>query len=288
MSADTTMAPTGEPGRFNGLLRDGLGHIGCSLAPEKIEQLALYAAELRKWNRRINLVARNTTIVDIVERHFIDSLTMVPFLSAIGKKDNILLDVGTGAGFPGLVLAVTRPELHTILVEPRLKRVSFLRHIVRSLQLDNVEIVQARLEETDMAANQRVDWVTCRALAEPGIFLAMVEPRLKRVSFLQHINRYLHLNNVEIINARLEESDILTDRRIDLVTCRALAEPGIFLAMVEPLLQRGTRALLMLGPEQEKRLISELPDHCSVEKRREIRLPWSGRQRFLLAVTTIN
>ncbi len=224
------MAPTGEPGRINGLLRDGLGHIGCSLAPEKIEQLALYAAELRKWNRRINLVARNTTIVDIVERHFIDSLTMVPFLSAIGKKYEILLDVGTGAGFPGLVLAVTRPDLRVILVEPR----------------------------------------------------------LKRVSFLQHINRYLHLNNVEIINARLEESDILTDRRIDLVTCRALAEPGIFLAMVEPLLQRGTRALLMLGPEQEKRLISELPDHCSVEKRREIRLPWSGRQRFLLAVTTIN
>ncbi len=232
MSADTTMAPTGEPGRFNGLLRDGLEQIGCSLAPETIEQLALYAAELRKWNRRINLVARNTTVVDIVERHFIDSLTLLPFLSAIGKKDNdnILLDVGTGAGFPGLVLAVTRPDLRVILVEPR----------------------------------------------------------LKRVSFLQHINRYLHLNNVEIINARLEESDILTDRRIDLVTCRALAEPGIFLAMVEPLLQRGTRALLMLGPEQEKRLISELPDHCSVEKRREIRLPWSGRQRFLLAVTTIN
>ena len=224
------MAPTGEPGRFNGLLRDGLEQIGCSLAPETIEQLALYAAELRKWNRRINLVARNTTVVDIVERHFIDSLTMVPFLSAIGKKYEILLDVGTGAGFPGLVLAVTRPDLRVILVEPR----------------------------------------------------------LKRVSFLQHINRYLHLNNVEIINARLEESDILTDRRIDLVTCRALAEPGIFLAMVEPLLQRGTRALLMLGPEQEKRLISELPDHCSVEMRHKIRLPWSDRQRFLLAVTSTN
>jgi len=216
LSADTTMAPTGEPGRINGLLRDGLEQIGCSFAPETIKQLALYAAELLKWNRRINLVARNTTIVDIVERHFIDSLTLVPFLPATGKKDNILLDVGTGAGFPGLVLAVTRPDLRVILVEPRLKRVSFLRHI----------------------------------------------------------NRYLHLNNVEIINARLGESDILTDRRIDLVTCRALAEPGIFLGMVEPLLQRGTRALLMLGPEQEKR--------------REIRLPWSGRQRFLLAVTTIN
>ena len=224
------MAPAGELGRINGLLRDGLGDIDCSLAPETIKQLALYVAELRKWNRRINLVARNTTIVDIVERHFIDSLTLLPFLSAIGKKGNILLDVGTGAGFPGLVLAVTRPDLRVILVEPRGKKVSFLRHI----------------------------------------------------------NRYLHLNNVEIINARLEESDILTDRRIDLVTCRALAEPGIFLAMVEPLLQRGTRALLMLGPEQEKRLISELPDHCSVEMRHEIRLPWSDRQRFLLAVTSTN
>ena len=224
------MTSTGESKRINDLFYEGLAQIACPLSPENIEQLTLYVVQLRKWNRRINLIARKTGIVDIVERHFLDSLTLVPFLPATGKKGEILLDVGTGAGFPGLVLAVTRPDLRVILVEPRLKRVSFLRHIVRCL----------------------------------------------------------HLENVKIINARLEESDIFTDRKVDWVTCRALAEPRIFLAMVEPLLQRGTRALLMLGPEQEKRLTSELPDHCSVEMRREICLPWSGRPHFLYAVSRTN
>jgi len=230
LSTDKTMTSSGEGKRIHDLFRDGLAHIGCTLSPEKIELLCRYVAELRKWNRKINLIARKTGTVDIVERHFLDSLTLAPFLAATGTRGESLLDVGTGAGFPGLVLAVSRPDLQVILVEPRAKRVSFLRHI----------------------------------------------------------NRCLQLENVEIINGRLEESDILTDRKVDWVTCRALAEPGIFLGMVEPLLQRGTRALLMLGPEQEKRLTSELPHHCFVEIRQEIRLPWSGRPRFLYAVTGTN
>lgn len=220
------MPPDGESKRINDLFHDGLAQIACPLSPENIEQLCLYVAELRKWNRRINLIARKTGIVDVIERHFLDSLTLLPFLPITGKKEKILLDVGTGAGFPGLVLAVTRPDLRVVLVEPRGKKVSFLRHIVRCLRLENVEI----------------------------------------------------------INARLEESGMLTDWKMDWVTCRALAEPVIFLAMVEPLLQRGTRALLMLGPEQEKRLTSELPDHYAVETTGTISLPWSGAQRFIAVV----
>ncbi len=226
LPADTSMVPAGVHRQFNDLLRNGLAQMGLSLAPEKIEQLASYACELRKWNRRMNLIARNTTVVDIVELHFIDSLTLLFFLSAPGKQDEVLLDVGTGAGFPGLVLAVARSDLHTVLVEPRLKRVSFLRHIVRLLKLGNVEIVQARIEESGMAADQRVDWVTCRALTRPGAFLDMVTP---------------------------------------------------FMA-------RGARALLMLGPEQERRLPSELPGCFSVETGRSFSLPWSGAARFIAVV----
>ena len=226
MPADTSMVPAGVHRQFNDLLRDGLEQMGFSLASEKIEQLASYACELRKWNRRMNLIARNTGIVDIVELHFIDSLTLLSFLTAPGRQDKILLDVGTGAGFPGLVLAVARPDLHAVLVEPRLKRVSFLRHIVRLLKLENVEIVEARLEETGMAADQRVDWVTCRALTETGAFLDMVAP----------------------------------------------------------FMDKGARALLMLGPEQERRLPSELAGRFAVETGSGFSLPWSGARRFIAVV----
>ncbi len=226
MSANGTKSLAGEFGRINGLFHDGLEHIGCPLSPEIIEQLTLYVVELQKWNRRINLIARKTGVVDIVERHFLDSLTLLPFLTTTGEKDKILLDVGTGAGFPGLVLAVARPDLQIILVEPRAKRVSFLRHIVRSLQLDNVEIMHARLDETGMLVDQTVEWVTCRALVEANIFLAMVEP----------------------------------------------------------LMDRGAGALLMLGPGQERRLLLELPEYCCVETGSKINLPWSGAKRFISVV----
>ncbi len=216
----------GEFDRIKGLFHDGLEHIGCPLSLEIIEQLTLYVVELQKWNRRINLIARKTGIIAIVERHFLDSLTLLPFLSPTGEKGKILLDVGTGAGFPGLVLAVARPDLQIILVEPRVKRVSFLRHIVRFLQLDNVEIMHARLDESGMLVDRTVEWVTCRALAEANTFLAMVKP----------------------------------------------------------FMDKGAGALLMLGPGQECRLLSELPEYCCVETGSKIILPWSGAKRFISVV----
>ena len=85
-----------------------------------------------------------------------------------------LLDVGTGAGFPGLVLACVLPDIQVTLVEPRQKRVSFLRHVDRLLNLSNVTVVAERIEQRQEAWQGRFTHITSRAVAEPAVFLPLI------------------------------------------------------------------------------------------------------------------
>ena len=162
-----------ESGRIAELLGQGLRQLGLAVGREQQRQLTRYAEELLRWNRRINLVARKTGTQELVEKHFLDSLTLLSVLDPALEEGAHLLDIGTGAGFPGLVLAVARPQLMVTLVEPRQKRVSFLRHIIRTLGLHNVTVQCARFEELDAALS--VTHVTSRALTEPRAFLRMVQ-----------------------------------------------------------------------------------------------------------------
>jgi 16S rRNA (guanine527-N7)-methyltransferase len=155
------------------LLGRGLAGLGLAVGAEQQRQLALYAGELERWNRRINLVARKTGFQDLMEKHFLDSLTLLALVDPSLEDGPVrLLDIGTGAGFPGLVLAVARPEMEVILVEPRLKRVSFLRHVIRFLGLENVTVLASRIEEASLPV--RPTHVTSRALAEPAEFLRLI------------------------------------------------------------------------------------------------------------------
>ena len=134
----------------------------------------MYLAELMKWSRRVNLIARDTPEAQVVETHFLDSLTLLPFLDGAGEVH--LLDVGSGAGFPGLALACVRPDARFTLCEPRQKRVSFLRHVVRTLGLANVEVVAERIEAHLADWPGRFTHITSRAVAEPAAFLPLVRP----------------------------------------------------------------------------------------------------------------
>lgn len=162
------------------LLQKGASRLDLHLSAKAVDALLHYHEELVKWNRRINLIAHETEERRIVELHFLDSLTLLHMLPRRNGMNSVhLLDVGTGAGFPGLALAVAAPDFFFTLVEPRQKRASFLRHIIRTLHLNNVELLTCRLEE------QLASWpaghfshITSRALAEPAVFLPMVRPLL--------------------------------------------------------------------------------------------------------------
>ena len=152
--------------------------MGIGLSEEDLDRLLVYVAELAKWSRRINLIARDTPELQILENHFLDSLTLLPLLRSQGRGPVHLLDVGSGAGFPGLVLAIVMPEAQFTLVEPRQKRVSFLRHLIRTLGQTNVEVVADRIEPHAAAWQGRFSHITSRAVAEPLVFLPLVRPLL--------------------------------------------------------------------------------------------------------------
>ncbi len=156
------------------LLVRGGAQLGLAMDAAGVERLLVYLAELMKWSRRVNLIARDTPEAQVVETHFLDSLTLLPFLDGAGEVH--LLDVGSGAGFPGLALACVRPDARFTLCEPRQKRVSFLRHVVRTLGLANVEVVADRVEAQASAWQGRFTHITSRAVAEPAAFLPLVRP----------------------------------------------------------------------------------------------------------------
>jgi len=157
------------------LLEEGARRLGIELGPEVCDRLTVYLAELMKWSRRINLIARDTQKPQVIELHFLDSLTLAPLLRESGGPVR-LLDVGSGAGFPGLVLACALPEADFTLVEPRQKRASFLRHLVRTLGLTNAEVVADRIEPHAARWRGRFTHVTSRAVAEPNAFLRLIRP----------------------------------------------------------------------------------------------------------------
>lgn len=167
------MWPRLSEGEACQILKDGLASLNIEPLPAAcLSQVWRYFIELSKWNRSINLVAKASD-QDIIENHFLDSLTLLPEI-----QSGPVLDVGSGAGFPGLVLKIARPECGVTLVEPRQKRVSFLRHIIRTLGLTNITVTDTRLvtgDATFIKAHGQFPIITCRALTEIAPFLDLIE-----------------------------------------------------------------------------------------------------------------
>lgn len=159
------------------LLESGLAELGPAPPSEAVERLVAYAGELRRWNRAYNL----TAIRDprgVVVRHLLDSAAVLPVLDEVLDADAEprLLDVGSGAGLPGLVLAILRPELFVSCVDSVGKKARFMRHAVRELGLDNVEVIEARVEQLEPARPWPL--IISRAFAALSDFFRLTMPLL--------------------------------------------------------------------------------------------------------------
>lgn len=146
-----------EPVQLEEAIVAGARQLGEDLPPGTAGQLAKLLDELRRWGQRVNL----TAILDpgeMVSAHILDSLSIRPMLE--GTR---IIDVGTGAGFPGLPLAIVEPEREFTLLDSNNKKISFIRHVTGVLGLGNVTAVKARAE--DYAFQAGFDTVIARALA---------------------------------------------------------------------------------------------------------------------------
>lgn len=163
------------------LLKTGAMELGITVGDKEAALFLHYLAELKEWNKKINLTSI-TDDRDIIIRHFLDSLTLVSFLT--DKKT--ILDIGSGAGFPGIPLKIALPDLKVMLMDSVNKKVIFMRHIIRTLGLKDIEAIQGRAEDTGIIKKfeSSFDVVTSRAFADLGTFVDIAAPYAKRAGIL--------------------------------------------------------------------------------------------------------
>ena len=146
------------------LLDRGLAQLGLDI-PEHIRKLLLrYVALLAKWNQTYNLTAVREP-EKMVGHHLLDSLAVLPYV-----KCSSMVDVGTGAGLPGVPLAITQPTCEVVLLDSSHKKASFLRQVVMELMLTNISV---RCERVETLGSEQYDVVISRAFAEVGEFLQL-------------------------------------------------------------------------------------------------------------------
>ena len=168
---------TPAPALFNPALHpflEGLHRLGLELTEHQSKQFLRYQQELLDWNTRINLTSI-TNPEEVLIKHFLDSLSLLMIYDAPNAR---LLDIGTGAGFPGLPLKIVRPQWHVVLLEATGKKVKFLQHILETLQLKDVVAVHGRAEELARKAEYRgtFDVVTARAVASLPALIEYAAP----------------------------------------------------------------------------------------------------------------
>jgi len=161
------------------LLEAGVREWGWALTPDQLEGFESYYRQLMTWNERVNL----TSITDYEEvqvKHFLDSLSCLQVLTSLPPQPRCI-DIGAGAGFPGLPLKMARPEWRLTLLESNRKKVLFLEHIVKELALQGVEIVRGRAEELGRQAEHRETYEVgfARAVASLPVLLEYALPLLK-------------------------------------------------------------------------------------------------------------
>lgn len=151
---------------FIELIEDELNELGIKLNDYQIEQFYRYYQLLLQWNQVMNLTAI-TEMEDVITKHFIDSLTIVKVIEDIKEQEYSVIDVGTGAGFPGVPLKIVYPHLRITLLDSLNKRIKFLDEVISELNLNKIKTMHGRAEDygRDMIYREKYDVCVSRAVA---------------------------------------------------------------------------------------------------------------------------
>ena len=163
---------------MNDLSRNTFQLFDLRLSPAQEAAFECYESELLSWNNRFNLTAIQDP-TQVQAKHFLDSLSCLPVMrEAMVEK---IIDVGSGAGFPGLPLKIVLPQIHLTLVESVGKKVSFLKHMIGVLGLQNIEVVNERVEVLGQQPQhrQKYDWAIARAVAVMPVLAEYLLPLVR-------------------------------------------------------------------------------------------------------------
>ena len=152
-------------------LEGGMDNLGFEIMSENIDKLLIYKDLLLKWNKSINLTSIKNK--EIVTHHFLDCLAVIPFI-----KSSSLLDVGTGAGLPGIVIAIIKPDIKVSLIDKVGKKIAFIKRVLAELDIKNVQTHHSRVEL--MTSEEKYDGIISRAFSNMGDFVQITKHLLKK------------------------------------------------------------------------------------------------------------
>jgi 16S rRNA (guanine527-N7)-methyltransferase len=183
------------------LLMEGAEAFGIRLNEIQVEAFDLYLTELLKWNQKINLTAIRSER-GIVLKHFLDSFSVFPYLS----KTTSLLDIGSGAGFPGIPLRIVHPPLEITLIDSVRKKIDFQRHIIRMLGLKGAEAIHGRIQDKEILRSMtgRFDAVVSRAFSDLQTLCLLAFPFLKKGGILLAMKGELDEEKIGLLSKREE------------------------------------------------------------------------------------
>lgn len=179
---------------------------GIMITEEQEEMLQLYYEILVEWNEKMNLTAI-TEYKDVILKHFLDSALILKSEYFINREHASVLDIGTGAGFPGIVLAILCPQHTFTLVDSLMKRIEFLHIIKEELQLDHVSLHHGRAEDLghQIEFRNQFDFVVSRAVAELPVLLEYSIPFVKEQGYFVSYKGKRCREEVEISHRALEK-----------------------------------------------------------------------------------
>ena len=175
------------------------------LTDKMLEQLDTYAKYLKEYNEKINL----TAIVDyeeVIDKHFFDSLLLVN-----KQLEGTLVDVGSGAGFPGVVLKIVFPELNIILIEPIKKRCVFLESLIELLKLDKIKVINDRAEDYSLNHREEYDYVTARAVSNTNILIEVCGAMVKMDGYFINLKGSKGLEEISQAQKAIEKMGFIVE-----------------------------------------------------------------------------
>ena len=185
------------------LLEEGFKYFNIDFLTDTIEKFTEFINELLLWNRKTNLIGTNDPS-EIVTKHILDSLSIYPLL---GKKNLSILDIGSGAGFPGLPLAIIWKGYEVTAVERRSKRAGFLRNVSNMLELKNFKVVEKDIRDLDKSL--KYDIITARAFGDLSLIYELSKNYLKeRAMIIAFKGRISELQKeVERLREKIKDKD---------------------------------------------------------------------------------
>lgn len=158
------------------LLKQGAAEYGIALDDSQVSALSDFKSILMEWNKKMNLTAIEEDR-EVILKHFVDSLSIVPFLQGVHS----IIDVGSGAGFPGIPVKIVKPEIEVVLLDSLEKRINFLNAVITALRLDKITAFHSRAEDAGASSHYRekFDAAVARAVASLPVLLEYCLPLVK-------------------------------------------------------------------------------------------------------------